>query len=133
MLENIGLMKGIGGKMNWLQQRQTVLTGNIANADTPNYQAHDIQKPDFGAVMSKAANRPRINQLSTNSAHIGGERKVGEVDTRKTKDVYEAAPVGNSVVLEEQLIKAQKTSTDYNLMTNLYRKNVGMIKFIVSK
>lgn len=133
MLENIGVMKGIGGKMNWLQQRQTVLTGNIANADTPGYQAHDIQKPDFKSVMGNVSNRPRIQQTATDSAHIGAKREVADVDARKVKDVYEAAPVGNSVILEEQMIKAQKTSSDYNLITNLYRKNVGMVKFIVSQ
>ena len=133
MLDNIGLMQGIGGKMNWLQQRQTVLTGNIANADTSNYQARDIKQPDFATVMGRSANKPRIQQIATNGAHIGGEHRLGEVKDREVKDVYEASPTGNGVILEEQLIKAQKTSTDYSLMTNLMRKNVGMIKFIVSK
>jgi len=133
MLDNIGVMKGIGGKMNWLQQRQTVLTGNIANADTPGYKAYDIKQPDFKAVMGSVSNRPRIQQTATDSNHIGAQKEVEDVDARKSKDVYEAAPVGNSVILEEQMIKAQKTSSDYSLITNLYRKNVGMLKFIVSQ
>jgi flagellar basal-body rod protein FlgB len=133
MLDNIGLMQGIGGKMNWLQQRQTVLTGNIANADTPDYMARDITKPDFATVMGKSSNTPRIQQIATDGAHIGADRRIGDAKEREVKDVYEAAPVGNAVILEEQLIKAQKTSGDYSMMTNLYRKNVGMIKFIVSK
>lgn len=132
MLENIGLMKGIGGKMNWLNQRNTVISENIANADTPQYRPSDLQKIDFGSVMNAAQNRPRIHQVSTNAAHIGANPKVGESEARASKDVYEIAPAENSVILEEQLFKAQETMADYNMMTNLYRKNVGMIKMVVA-
>ena len=30
--------------------------------------------------------------------------------------------------MEEQLVKAQGNMMDYNMMTNLYQKNVGMIR-----
>ena len=132
MLENIGLMTGIGGKMNWLNQRNTVLSTNIANADTPGFRPNDLEKVDFGSVLEASRSRPRISQTKTDGAHIGGQFKVGEADARKVRDVYEAAPAENSVVLEEQLFKAQETMADYNMATNLYRKNVGMIKMVIT-
>jgi len=132
MLDNIGLMQGLNGKMAWLNQRQSVLATNIANSDTPNYRPHDLEKVDFGVVMSAAQNKPRIAQVTTGDAHISG-RKLDEADNRESRHVYESAPAENSVILEEQLFKAQETQADYQLMTNLYRKNIGMIKFIVSK
>jgi len=132
MLDNIGLMKGIGGKMNWLNQRQGVLSQNIANADTPSYRARDLEKVDFGAVMDAVSNRPRISKATTNAGHIGANPQVGDADARKSKDVYEIAPGDNAVVIEEQLIKAQKTQADYSMITNLYRKNIGMIRMTVS-
>lgn len=132
MLENIGLMKGIGGKMDWLNQRQTVLSQNIANADTPNYRPYDMQEVDFGAVMKAARNRPSINQSRTDDAHITNGGELGDADSRKAKTVYEIAPDANSVVIEEQMLKAQETVADYNMMTNLYRKNVGMITMVIA-
>ena len=33
--------------MQWHQARQQVLAENVANADTPNYQARDSSQPDF--------------------------------------------------------------------------------------
>ncbi|MBT7747468.1 MAG: flagellar basal-body rod protein FlgB, partial [Alphaproteobacteria bacterium] len=44
------------------------------------------------------------------------------------KDVYETSPDGNSVVLEQQLMKVTETKMDYELMTNLYRKHMGMLR-----
>ncbi len=133
MLDNIGLMKGIGGKMNYLNQRQTVISTNIANADTPGYQPSDLKEVDFESVMKAARNRPSIGQATTNANHIGNNRQVGEADSRESRVVYEAAPSDNAVVIEEQLLKANATQADYNLITNLYRKNIGMIKFIVAQ
>ncbi len=132
MLDNIGLMQGLNGKMAWLNQRQTVVAGNIANADTPNFRPSDVEEIDFGTVMSNAQNKPRIGQVTTSGAHISG-RQLEEADNRESRNVYETAPAENSVILEEQLFKAQETQADYQLMTNLYKKNIGMIKFVVGK
>ena len=133
MLDNIGLMKGIGGKMNWLNQRQIVTSENIANADTPGYKPRDLEKVDFGEVMKDVRNRPSIGQVATNPNHIGNDRDVPNAKNRESRQVYEAAPEGNAVVIEEQLLRANTTQADYNLITNLYRKNVGMIKFVVAE
>lgn len=134
MLDNIGVLQGISGKMGWLSQRQAVIAQNVANADTPDYLPHDLEKVDFGAVMAKARNKPRVQQAVTDNAHLNGGRKIGDADEKGQRTVYEAAPDGeNAVVLEEQLFKAQKTSADYTLMTNLYRKNIGMIKIAIGK
>lgn len=133
MLDNIGLMKGIGGKMNWLNQRQGVLAKNIANADTPNFRPSDLEKVDFESVMKSSRNRPTINKVTTNPGHIGANPQVGEADNRESKKVYEASPDDNAVIIEEQLLKAGTTQADYNLITNLYRKNVSMIKFVVAQ
>lgn len=133
MLDSIGVMKGIGGKMNWLNQRHVVISNNIANSDTPKFRPSDLQEVDFSSVMGATQNRPQIQKMTTDSAHIGGNRQVGDADAKKSSDTYEVAPAENSVVMEEQLFKAQETMADYNMITNLYRKNVGMIRMVVSE
>lgn len=54
-------------------QRAEVLASNIANADTPNYQARDL---DFAAVLAeqsaKGARQP-VGLQRTDSQHIAGE------------------------------------------------------------
>jgi flagellar basal-body rod protein FlgB len=44
-----------GKALALLSQRQRVLAGNIANADTPGYQARDI---DFSAALAQAKAQP---------------------------------------------------------------------------
>ena len=131
MLENIGLMKGMGGKMQWLNQRHGVISHNVSNADTPGFRPSDVQDVDFGSVMRASQNRPTIHQVTTNSGHIGHSDRVPEGKNRESKDVYEVSLDENSVILEEQLLKAQTTMADYSMMTNLYKKNIGMIRTVI--
>lgn len=128
MLQNIGIMKGIAAKMDWLNQRHTVISQNIANADTPNYRAHDLEEIDFSALMRHSSAKKVMSPASTNAAHMTSKGPNMDMRIRDKENVYEATPSGNSVVLEEQLLISQKNMMDYQVMTNLYRKNVGMIK-----
>lgn len=114
-------------RMAWLGQRQQVLAQNIANANTPGYTPRDLKPLDFRRAMGEADGR--LAMRVTNVAHLSAPgapapRFVAE----KERDVYESTPTGNSVVLEEELMKVSKTVMDYRLMADLYRKHVSMIK-----
>lgn len=115
-------------KMNYLDQRQRVISQNVANADTPGYLPHDLTKVDFGAAMEEVTGRNVIRPETTNPMHIGGGGDIDNPKNREQKFSYEVAPVGNAVILEEQMVNAARTTMDYNLMTTLYQKNVGMIR-----
>ena len=40
----------------------------------------------------------------------------------------ESTPDGNSVVLEQQMMKVAATQMDYSTVTQLYKKALGMIR-----
>ena len=42
-------------RMTWLNQRQDLLSQNVANADTPGYVAHDLKALDFAQQLRHAA------------------------------------------------------------------------------
>ena len=129
--QNLALFQGMGAKMEYLNARQRVISQNIANSDTPGYRAHDIKSPDFNSVLksvTKGSSRTvSLTPVATNSGHITGDNIIN-ARAKEQKNTYEVAPIENSVSMEEQMIKSQATTMDYNLMTNLYRKNVSMLK-----
>lgn len=128
--ENIALFKALGAKMDFLNQRQRVVSQNIANTDTPGYQPKDLKEVDFGNVLKAVTKSEQANvRLETSrEGHMPPPSDVRLDDPRKQKRTYELAPAGNAVIMEEQLIKSGQTVMDYNLMTNLMRKNVGLIR-----
>lgn len=128
--QNIGLFKAIGAKMDYLNQRQRVIAQNIANSDTPGYRPSDLKPMDFSSVLKNVQDpgKMSVRLETTNVAHMPPEGKIADPKSAKQKNVYEVAPAGNAVIMEEQLINSNRTIADYNLMANLLQKNVGMIR-----
>lgn len=135
--ENLALFKALGAKMDFLSQRQKVISQNVSNSDTPGYRPKDIKEADFGKVLKSITQSrggaPNVSMETTNSLHMPTPGDVNVADPRKQKETYEVAPQGNAVIMEEQLIKAGKTVMDYNLMTNLYQKHTGLIRTALGK
>lgn len=125
-LGNLSLFKLMSRKMDWQTQRQEVLASNIANADTPQYKPHDLKPFTFRDAL---ADSRRMQPAATNTAHLGGTVAAGGMNQeQRVRNPYETSPDGNAVVLEEQVIKVGENSADYQMVLNLYRKQVGMIR-----
>lgn len=118
------LFSAMSKRMAWLGQRHQVLAQNIANADTPGYAAQDLKEPQFGVLLRGAGGR--LTMVTTAAGHLGGATSAKPA-VEKSAD-SERKTSGNSVVLEEQMMKVSKTAMDFQLATNLYRKHIGMIK-----
>ena len=132
-LKKLSLFRMMSDRMDWLTQRQHVLSQNVANADTPRYAAQDLKPMDFKDSASRGSSFS-MQLATTNAAHIrptfGDE---GPHDVVKTRRPYETAPSGNSVVLEEQLIKVAETASDYQTTTQLYSKYMEMFRIAIGR
>ena len=130
-LNSLGVFKLMGKKMNWLTQRQEVLSQNIANVDTPKFKPEDITPFTFRTALSEGS---RLEPTQTNPSHMAlprandGPGKVG-----KERKPYETKPDGNAVVVEEQMLKMSQTAQDFSMVTNLYKKNVSLLKAALSR
>jgi flagellar basal-body rod protein FlgB len=117
----------LSARMAWLSERQTVLSQNVANADTPGYRPKDVSQPDFQRLLAKGV--ARLEMARTDAGHLGGGASARlSVDGREQRRTFEVAPSGNAVVLEEQMAKLGETFLDYQLSSNLYRKQVSMVR-----
>ncbi len=109
-------------RLAWADRRQQVLAQNIANANTPHWQAHDLVP--FAAILAKTHGD---GLARTNAGHIGsvGASAAGRDAIQKPT---ERAPDGNAVALDEQLTKVADTDAAQQLVTNLYKKYLGMFR-----
>jgi flagellar basal-body rod protein FlgB len=127
--QNLSLLNALGAKMDYLNQRQRVISQNIANADTPGYRPQDLTAVDFGQVLKDIAGDSKSVRLeTTNGLHMPAPGEIAGAKSKKQKETYEVAPAGNAVIMEEQMVNAGQTMMDYNLMTSLYEKNVRMMR-----
>ncbi len=130
-LFQLKLFQRMSERMGWLSARQAVLAQNIANADTPHYVPHDMKALKFVDHLTEVT---PVAQMRTDAMHMSGTTpRAASIEDQKSRKQYETAPVGNSVVLEEQMVKLADAQHSYQLMTNLYRKHVDMLKMALGR
>jgi flagellar basal-body rod protein FlgB len=111
----------------WLQVRQSVVSGNIANANTPGFRALDV-KP-FETVL----NNTNISLSATHPMHFRdapGETYVVNSGVDKGADPQIS---GNSVDLPTELMKEGMVKRDYDLNVSVVRAFNKMILNTVRK
>jgi flagellar basal-body rod protein FlgB len=134
MTQDVALFKAMAAKMHYLNQRQVVLSANVANADTPHYRPSDLKKADFGSMMGDLAGKPaKLQPVATSPMHLSGVNEAVKPKNQASKTVYEVEPSGNSVDMEEQMVKESQTTMDYSLMTSLYQKNMSIMRTALDK
>lgn len=126
-LDSISLFRVVDKQLRYLGQRQETLAKNIANANTPGYQAMDLAAPDFQSAMNSAQS---VEMAATSPSHYGVAMGTAAPSVAKEKPIvpWEISPDGNSVVLEQQMMEASSTQANYQMATELYRKYIGMMK-----
>jgi flagellar basal-body rod protein FlgB len=131
-LNDTSLFKLMKGKLDWLTQRQQVLAQNIANADTPHYRPNDVTEFTFERALGGTK---QLSPTRTVAGHMSGAARDRDIDVRKDrpKHNYEVAPDGNAVIMEEQMTKIADTGINYQMVTNLYRKHVGMLRSVIGR
>jgi len=130
-LNKFALFSGLTKRMAWLNQRTKVISQNIANADTPNYQAMELKPLSFKELTKTSGH---MTLASTRSGHFSqGRERAARGESEKEREPYEVTPSGNSVVLEEQMMKLAENQMEYRLVTNLYKKNVSLLKMALGR
>ncbi len=130
-LTNLKLFSMTAKKLDWLSKRQIVLSQNLANADTPSYAPRDLKALGFRDLLRRKTVRQGLEQ--TNTMHIAATRKPPKHSFDSKKDTYESSPGGNAVILEEQLTKISETQANQRLASNIYSKQVALLKMALGK
>lgn len=119
------LATALQAKMNYLTTRQNVVSANIANASTPGFIAKDLTyrpgKSGSGLVMA-----------GTNSKHIRATgATVGGFNL--TEDRTYMRNDGNTVRIDEQMLKMAQIQQEYTMATRLFSKHMAMQKLVVQR
>ena len=108
-------------KMQWHQERQSVLSENVANSDTPNFKPRDLVEPKFevgsGKVDGGATTLPMARTSASHMASDGADPSFAQ----NGRAGFLTRPAGNSVSLEQEMLKAGDINRDYSLNTAIVK------------
>ena len=108
-------------------QRIGVLATNLANADTPNYKARDI---DFSEVLAHSGDAS-MPLRATDSAHIAlddGELSPAEL---KYRNPYQASLDGNTVEMPVEQAAFSENNVRYQASLTFINQNIAQMQLAI--
>jgi flagellar basal-body rod protein FlgB len=120
-------------KMRWHQERQGVLSENVANSDTPGFKPRDLVEPKFDKGGGVTGAMGALPMLRTSAAHIVPTGGSADSFDQNKKAGFETRPAGNAVNLEDEMLKVSANQMDYATVTQLYSKSLQLIKTAIGK
>ncbi|MEO5362256.1 MAG: flagellar basal body rod protein FlgB [Magnetococcus sp. DMHC-8] len=133
-MAELGLLGPAGAfKANLLdlrQQRQEIITSNVANADTPGYKARRFE---FENVLKESLPpRDELPMARTTSRHLP-KGYTGPV-TGEVQEVETTIPKGdgNSVDMEQEMAQQAANQLLYNFAAQSLSGQIGTMRMIIS-
>jgi len=118
-------------QLNFRGERQKVISGNIANINTPKYKTKELS---FQDELTKAEIRKNNLQLTrTNIKHIAIKPDYSMADTK----IYEVKGLqeqndGNNVNLDQQMSEMSKNSVMFDAIQRSIKKDSAWMKEIIA-
>lgn len=116
MFQNLTLFQSASGLARHAGAQHRVIARNIAHADTPGFQAQRLRPftVEGGAAMSQ-----------TRPGHLGGASPAGyRTETLRAP----AAPNGNTVSVEGEMVAAVDAQKDHNRALAVYRHGLTVLR-----
>jgi flagellar basal-body rod protein FlgB len=138
--DDIPLFAMLKSRLGYLSERQKVIAQNVANADTPEYQPRDLKAYSFKATLDQqATGQPYrggavsgpattgVQMMATNAAHMAPSKPAGVWRSPEGPD-SETTLDGNSVTLEDQMLKMTDARMNYDAAVSFYQKSMALLK-----
>ncbi|WBL33275.1 FlgB family protein [Sinirhodobacter sp. HNIBRBA609] len=120
MFDRLEIMQMAQSMARHAALRQTAVTQNIANADTPGYRARDAASfaQTYEADDAMALRQSRAGHLG---AEVSASAKLLVQDGTPS-------PNGNSVSLEEEMVRAVDIRREHDLALSIYKSSLGILR-----
>jgi flagellar basal-body rod protein FlgB len=112
--------------------RQELLASNIANADTPNYKARDI---DFkGALEGALAGRTEgsLNLARTSARHLGSESSQAFDGAAKYRTEFQPNVDGNTVNMDVERAAFAENAIQMEAMLTFIRGDLSTLQMAMA-
>lgn len=121
-------LPGLSKAMDLTWRRNQAITSNIANAETPQYRAVDV---NFERELETAFGNPGKDLKKTDARHMDAS---GTQQAHLMSDNTGATKAdGNNVDIDIQMGKLAYNSGQYSIATNLMRKKLGVLRRLISE
>ena len=124
MFEKLELTRMAQAMASHAGARLSVVAQNVAHADTPGYRAGNVAS----FAESYAQNAKHTEMRATRAGHFSGDAgsEIPSLEVRRKS--LAGAPNGNSVSIEQEMVKAANARQDHEMALAIYRNTSSIIR-----
>ncbi len=101
---------------------QKLISGNLANINTPGYTAKEVS---FDSALRESLEEQVLQMVRSSGSHIAPENPV---EAMKSPEVTESGPVD----LDNEMVKLTRNSIEYQFMVSMLNKKFTMLKMAIN-
>jgi flagellar basal-body rod protein FlgB len=122
---DIGVLKLAGALSSYASNRQSLISQNIANSDTPGFKARDYA--DFGEIVADTTAR-HSGMRATRPMHWQFGENLAAYEAQVKSLFGSESPDGNTVTLEDQMIRSAEVKQQHDLALGIYSKSLAIMR-----
>lgn len=123
MFEKIEMLRMARAMGQHTQARHIEVARNIANADTPGFRAHDLRP--FAETYRQAEDGGTLRV--SNARHLDAPQ-WSPGGARVIEVAGPVSPNGNSVSLEEEMVRAAEVKSSHDRSLTIYRLGLDLLR-----
>lgn len=122
MFEKLEILQMAQAMASHAMLRQNAISQNVANADTPGYAARDVES--FADTYDATGD----HQLkATRPGHLGAQGTFTAQEITR-HDPGTMSPNGNSVSIEDEMVKGVEVKQQHDLALAIYKSSMGILR-----
>lgn len=123
MASDLSILKMASAMAQHAALRHRVIADNLANADTPGFKARDIPAFDPKQAMREAKRNSAAGQPFAPTTQRLTPFEV---------EGLESGPNGNTVKVEQQMVRAVDAQAQHQAALSIYRKSMELLRLSVT-
>ena len=132
MLENMSIFQLASGLAQHASARHAVVARNLANKDTPGFQAREIESFAKIAERGRTANNATAALKTSREKHVAGSGLSAAFQVHSEKNL-EQKPNGNTVSLENETLKAIEAERAHSRALAIYQSSLNILKTSIGR
>jgi flagellar basal-body rod protein FlgB len=133
--------KALRTSLTGLQMRQQAIANNIANVDTPGYQAQKVSFEEALQTELVSPTRPQLQAVTlglvtTDSRHIPIQQSVRSGEAKPVTHLSKDGTLrndGNNVDVEREMTKLAETQIQYNALGQVTSSKLGILRTAINE
>jgi len=125
--DDLSIFAMLKSRLSYLSDRQQVISQNVANSDTPGFTPKDLRPFTLPGHGGAAGGLAPVTPVATSAMHLAAPTTTSATAKPVNAPDSETTLNGNSVVLEEEMMKMSQARMDFDAAVAFYQQSMQLL------